>query len=418
MSSTSIEQGDAVSFIRGSTSALTVAPEHVPADLVHSLDHWNDETFLAHPLDYWDDIREKFRVFWSPTYGGFWCLTRYEDISRAFLSPEIFSSAAHTIPPREARQVPITLDPPEHSWYRRLLNPHLAPGTVANLEGVIRKHCHALVDAIRAKGRCDFVADFAELLPLRSFLELVGLPAEHDRFLAWHRTISHGLGNTPESFAEFERANADATTYLSKYIVECEASPGTDIVSALLTHEEAGERLSRDDVLSITKLLFVAGFGTVTSALAWSWYYLARNPEQRSLLRDEPALIAGAAEELLRYHAFILDARVLTRDVSWAGVDMKAGEMVMLPTGSACRDERRFPDPKKVDFRRKDNRHLAFGAGLHRCVGIHFARVQLQTALEVWHETIPTYRVIGSEPVQFSGGSNSGLRCLPLFAAE
>ncbi len=394
----------------GSSAVLveTPRPDHVPADLVHPLEHYNSAEFLTYPVGFWDDLRDRFRVFWSPYHGGFWCLTRYEDIHAAYQQPDVFSSRMQAIPGREIRMLPISLDPPEHTKYRRVLNEPLSPGNVAVLAADVRGLARRLVEEIAPTGGCDFIESFAKPLPTEIFLQLLGLPREElGQFLEWNHTILHVQDDAAGNAAK-QAAGAAVGAYLAAYIERRKQEPGDDLVSRFLAAEIDGRPLSDADVHGFAFMLFLAGLDTVTAALGWSFGFLATHPDQRRQLVEEPALIPEAVEELLRYHSFVNDGRYITRDVEFAGVSMKAGERIMLPTAAAGRDAAQFADPDVVDFHRPNNRHLAFAAGPHRCVGSHLARLEMRIALEVWHARIPDYTLQPGTSPEFHGGGVAG----------
>ena len=395
------------------TSDLTV-PDHVPPDLVHVLDHWNGDDYKADPLGFWDSLRETHRVFWSPMHGGFWCLTRYEDIHEAFQRPDLFSSRLTNIPRREVRLLPISLDPPEHTRYRRLVNKPFAPTQIEALTEQMRARCNQLIDGFIDRGECEFVTEFGKALPTGIFIEMLGLPLEElDKFLDWNHTIIHVQGGE-ERLALQRKANDELAAYLGELIERNRDQPGDNLVGTLLQVELDGEPLPAADVQGFLHMFFMAGLDTVTSALGWCWRFLAEHPAQRQRLLDDPGLIPNALEELLRFHSFVEDSRTVARDLDFAGVAMKEGDRIMLPTATADRDESQFPDAMRVDFSREPNRHIAFAAGPHRCVGSHLARAELITAMEEWHQRIPHYRVRPGTTLRAHGGAVVGLDALPL----
>lgn len=397
-----------MSYDSSATLVETPRPDHVPEELVHPLEHYNSEAFLRFPVGFWDGLRDQFRVFWSPFHGGFWCLTRYDDIHEAFQRTDVFSSRMQAIPGREIRMLPITLDPPEHTKYRRLLNQPFAPASVAALEGDIRALCRTLIDRVVGEGACDFMDAFAKPLPTEIFLRLLGLPrADVKLFLDWNHTILH-VQDDAEGQAAKQRAGAEVGAYLADYIEQRKQDPGADLISTLLGADLDGEPLPDDEVHAFAMLLFMAGLDTVTSALGWSWRFLAEQPEHRRQIVDDPRLIPSAVEELLRYHSFVTDGRYITQDVEFAGVPMKAGERIMLPTAAAGRDPNQFPHADIVDFHRGPHRHLAFAAGPHRCLGSHLARMEMITAMQEWHARIPDYRVEEGSTVRYHGGGVAG----------
>lgn len=397
-----------MSYKSSASVVLTARPSHVPEDLVYPLEHYNSEAFLQDPVGFWDELRDHRRVFWSPFHGGFWCLTRYEDIHEAFQRSDLFSSRMQAIPGREVRMLPITLDPPDHTKYRHLLNRPFGPANVRAFAGDIRSLCRSLIDQVCGEGRCDFVKAIARPVPTEIFLRFLGLPPDDtDRFLDWNQTILH-VQDDAEGQAAKDLATSQVSVYLREQIAERTKNPGDDLISILLATELDGVPLPEEDVLAFAVLLFIAGLDTVTSAMGFCWAFLAGNPEYRRQIVEEPGLIPSAIEELLRYHSFVADGRYITSDVEFAGVSMRAGERIMLPTAAADRDPRQFPHADIVDFHRNPNRHLAFAAGPHRCLGSHLARLEMTIAMEEWHSRIPDYRLEEGATVQFHGGGVAG----------
>jgi cytochrome P450 len=178
--------------------------------------------------------------------------------------------------------------------------------------------------------------------------------------------------------------------------------------------EVDGERLTQDEAYAFTYLLFMAGLDTVTNSLGFTWMFLAQHPGHRRQIVEDPRIIPDAVEELLRYYSFVgITNRTVSRDLEFAGVAMRGGDRIMLPTSAAGRDDEQFPDAQVVDFGREPNRHLAFAAGPHRCLGSHLARAELRIALAEWHRRIPEYRIAGTG-VTYHGGALGGPTALSL----
>jgi cytochrome P450 len=397
-----------------STAELTPVPDHVPPALVHHLDQWNGSEYLVDPISWWDGVRDDRRVFWSPYHGGFWALTRYEDVHQAAQRYDDFSNRLVNIPGRDVRLPPISLDPPEHTTYRRLLNQPFSPMNIEQLTGQIRGLATDLVDGIKTKQQFDFMDDFANPLPTQIFSQMLGLPLdEATKFIEWNYTIVHVQGGE-EGNRRQQQANAELGAYLTDLVALRHAQPEKDLISALLPVEIDGRAITEAETVAMTYLLFMAGLDTVIAALGWCWRFLADNPTHRQRIIDEPSIIPNALEELLRYHSFLATTRTVTHDFEFAGVSMKEGDRVMLGIPSAGRDEAQFDNAHVVDFDRKHNRHMAFTVGPHRCVGSHLARAELTIALDVWHQQIPHYRITEGETIQFHGGAVAGPDNLPL----
>jgi cytochrome P450 len=399
-------------------------PAHVPANLVHWVDHHNDEVAKADPTGFMDELREKYRVFYSPAYEGFWAVTRWQDQRELLQRPEDFSSFPVGLPAGPGyggiKMVPIALDPPEHRKYRALINPVFGPGRIGQLEDKIREVARELIDELLAEtGSFDFIERYAEQLPTRIFVDMLGLPfAEHKKFLRWVNDILHST-QVGEGLVRKQQAGAEVNAYLTELISERVAQRDAgeekdDIVTLLIDSEVDGERLTEEEVLQMTFLLFLAGLDTVTSAHGFMFEFLANNPDHRRQLIDDPELIPNAIEELLRFKAFANSVRTVTHDLEFAGVQMKAGDRVWIHTGSGSRDPREFDDPLTVDFHRTPNRHLAFLAGAHRCAGSNLARLELKVTIEEWHKRIPDYAQTEGETVTYHCGGVAGLQRLPL----
>lgn len=391
-------------------------PEHVPDALVRDFDHVFGSGVAVDAFDVYRNAPPD-RVFFSPHNGGYWVLTKTADIRLALQQPELFSSSATGIPaqpPRREKLIPLELDPPDHHDYRFALAPHFAPKVVNAKSSAIRETCIALIEPLVARGRCDFVADFAELFPTAIFTSMLGLPlGEYKQFVDWNSTLLHAF-DSPE---RRQAAGVEINDYLRELIERRARDPREDLLSALLDTQIAGRPVTRDDVQNFTFLLFVAGLDTVTAALSLSFRFLAENPAHRRQLVDDPGLVDGAVEELLRVFSFVNMGRTVVADTEFAGVTMKAGDRVLASTSLACTDSGEFPDPYRVDFTRRPNRHLAFGAGPHRCAGSHLAREELRAALREFHIRIPQYSIPEGAHIRMHGGGAIGLDRLPLHWA-
>jgi cytochrome P450 len=388
-------------------------PAHIPAELVRDVDHVFGHDFVADPFGSFRPLRDQ-RAIWSPNHGGYWILTRAEDIRAAYQQPELFSSSSTGIPAHASRKeklYPLELDPPDHTAYRRVIAPLFAPKAVTARTAAIAGTCAELVDGLADRGRAEFVGDFAEPFPTRIFTNILGLPSgEASRFVAWNNQLLRNA-DRPELRRE---AHAAINDYLRELIVARRADQRDDVVSALLESEIDGRPIEIDEVQNLCFLLFIAGLDTVTAALTWCFHFLARHPGHRRQIVDDPAIIPGAVEELLRVHSFVNPARTVVRDAEFAGVRMRRGDRVLLATAMVAQDPAEFPDEATVRFDRPGNRHLAFGAGPHRCAGSHLARDELTTALELWHARIPDYEIDNSEPLKIHAGGVFGLDRLPL----
>jgi cytochrome P450 len=320
-----------------------------------------------------------------------------EAIREALRHPEIFSSGVKAITIGQIRPlIPLQIDPPHHKLYRKLLDPVFAPKRVALLEDHTRSIVRTLIEAVVAARRCNFHTAVAEPLPSTVFLEMLGLPVSRaGEFIALKDAIIRPQVDSPsDRKAHVDTVGREIREVIEGVIDERASAPADDFISMFLAAEVDGRRLSREDIIDICYLFFLAGLDTVTASLDCLLTYLAQHPEHRRSLVNDPSLIPHAIEELLRWETPVTSVvRITTQDTQLAGCPIPKHTPVSLLLGSANTDDRAWPDADTVDFRREVNRHVAFGAGAHRCLGSHLARMELRVALEEWHSAVPDYRV-------------------------
>jgi cytochrome P450 len=325
-----------------------------------------------------------------------WYVFDYEDVHWAVQHPEVFSSVTidHNAKIGDHRWIPEEMDPPEHTKYRQLLNWQFAPARMKALEPKMRQLCGELIDRFSDKGSCEVMSDFARLFPTTIFIELLGLPVEQaPTFLDWAHKLMHTMHDDDPDFAIRGAANLQIRNYLDEVVEARRDEPSDDIVSYLLSSQIDDRPLDHDELQDMLFLLYMAGLDTVAGMLGYAFKHLAENPEHRKLIIEQPESIPTAVEEILRYYGHVTTARVVAKDVDYAGCPMRGGDRIVLPYASANRDPREFPDPNSFIIDRAPNRHIAFGAGPHRCAGSHLARLELHFALEEWHRRIPEYRI-------------------------
>jgi cytochrome P450 len=373
----------------------------------------------AGPQAIYDLLREHSPVLRTDQGGTI--IARHEDVEFALRNADVFSSDMEAVSIGNVRPlIPLQVNPPEHVKYRRLLDPLFAPKQVTRLEADVRKLSNQLIDEFIHTGECEFNSAFAIPLPCTVFLRLLGLPLEDlELFLEMKDNIIRPNGEAtqiPE--AEFTRIQAETGqriyAYFDKVLDEREQQPRDDMLTGFLEAEVDGHRLTREDILDICYLFLLAGLDTVTASVGCMVSYLAQHPEQRQRLVDDPSRIPGAVEELLRWETPVPGVpRVVAQDVELSGERLEPGEKVTVLLGSANIDERGFPQPADVDFERPANRHLAFGGGVHRCLGSHLARLELRVALEQLHERIPDYAIKPGEEPKYTAGIRA-VEYLPL----
>ena len=360
--------------------------------------------------------------FARSVFGASPVLSRYQDVLWALRHPEIFSSEMemHMALGTERPMIPQQIDPPAQTKYRKILDPRFSKKRMLEIAPNVRRHANELIDGFIAKGECEFDREFAMPLPATAFLALMGLPqSELPRFLRIKDMIIRPqtlMENPTLEGAQELRKDAGRQIYafFGDVIEQRKKQPGTDMLSYLVQTEIDGQRLTREEILDVSFLLILAGLDTVTATLGCNMAYLAANPEQRRRIIERPETVAGAVEELLRWETPVTAVpRIVKREVEIHGVTLKKGEMVTLLLGASNVDGAEFDDPERVDFERERNKHLAFGGGPHRCLGSHLARMELEVALQVWHERIPSYRIKPGETPRYSPGIRE-VQYLPL----
>ena len=363
------------------------------------------------------EVREAGPISWNSN--GFWMVNRYTEVREALQDPATFRNdpASPFDLEREVELLPQHLNPPEHTKYRRILNPWFSAVTVLKHEDMARERCIAAIEEAKPRGGCDLPNEFGLVFPTEVFLTVVGLPVEDgELFLPWVASIFSGFFGGDKSDAT--AAATAAKAYFDAAVSDREAhplDPADDFLSHLLVAEIDGRRLPRDEVVTIAFTLMLAGLDTTRSQLGYIYWHLATHPELRQQLIAEPALIPTAVEEFCRLYGLLLQTgRKVARDVDFHGCPMKAGDVVWLGLSSADRDPRRFEHPDEFVLDRGRNPHLAFGAGAHHCLGAHLARRELAIALEEWHQRIPDYRLADPEAELIERGGQLALLHVPL----
>jgi len=349
--------------------------------------------FADRAFDIYRRLRDEHRVYHNPER-RFYALSRFEDVRAAANEPVLFSSENTSISQGLLPTIQ-SLDPPRHDALRSLVNKVFTPRRVAAMEPRIREIAAELAGFLARRGGGDLLHAFASQIPSRVIGEMIGVPPERrEAFLGWTEAM---VALDPAGIADPKRLLGPATQIyaeFTKLLAERRDRRRDDLMSALLDAELGGVSLSDEELLGFCFVLIVAGNDTTTNLIANGAVRLAQHPEQRALLVREPARIPGAVEEMLRYDspAQTLPRRV-TRDVVLHGVPVPAGAELMLVWGAANHDEREFEDPERFDVSRPVRRHLAFGQGIHFCIGSHLARLEARLAFEELLARLPGYRL-------------------------
>lgn len=398
-------------------------PAHVPASAVHDFDFFHDPGLFEDPhARIAELVRQAPPLFWTPRNGGHWMAVGYEEAGRILREPETFSSVL--IPPemmglarlpdgrRIPNMTPIMMDPPEHTRLRGPLQRTFSPKAAMRLKDEIEALAVSLVDAVAPLGHADFVAAVTEPLPVRIFLAMIGLP--DDRIAEFREMVREVLaprGSDPMREMARMRRIGDA---MQPTILARRDEPGDDIISLLWGVEIDGQPMTYELIEDYCCLLFVAGLDTVINAMTYGIRHLARHPELQAELRANPDSIVEATEELLRCYSFTGPVRRVTRDTEIGGVSLKQGEHVFIYLGAVDLDPREFPDPERFDLERETNNHLIFGAGPHRCLGSHLARIELQALYQVVLARLPEFRLDPDKRPVFHPGNVLSVSSLPI----
>ena len=397
---------------------------HPPVrDWATDFDH-TDSEWVMDPFPIWDELRETCPVAHSDRYGGTWLPVRHEDVAAVaydtdhFTSRQVVVSEArpgpNDLPAPIGIAPPITSDPPFHALARRLLLPAFAPKPIAALEPFTRELCRELLDGTSAEVGFDAAIEYAQEIPVRVIVRMLGFPVEDAPLF---RQFIHQIVEAVDVPAEERRElqeQGELGEYIEARINEHLEHPQDDLTTFLLEAELDGNKLSPDHVAGTMVLLMVAGIDTTWSAIGASLWHLATHPEDRRRLAAEPELLPTAVEEFLRAYAPVTMARMVSQDFEFQGCPMHEGDWLLLPFPAANRDPEFFPDADRVVIDRAENRHAAFGLGIHRCLGSNLARMELTVALEEWIRRYPDFELSDPDAVTWSAGQVRGPRTIPV----
>jgi cytochrome P450 len=378
-----------------------------------------DPAYVAAPYPIWDGLRERCPVAHTDRFGGSWMPTTYADVTAVARDVGHFSSRDISVVPATPGDdllpvglPPISADPPEHTWTRRLLLPWFSPNRVSEYEVYTRALCRQLVDDMLSEGRADAAVDYAQQIPVRVIGLVLGVPdSMADVFTGWVRDVLEFAHDAERR----DRARGEVVTYFLGEMESRRNGDGTDLISSLLRTEVDGVPVSDAHVLGTVALTLVAGADTTWSGIGSSLWHLATHAEDRRRLVAHLELIPTAIEELLRAYSPVTMARIVASDVEFQGCPMREGDRVLLSFGAANRDPEAFPNADEVIIDREINRHVAFGAGIHRCAGSNLARMELRVAVEEWLARIPEFELDPDGEVTWAGGQVRGPRQLPVL---
>jgi cytochrome P450 len=385
-------------------AAYADIPPHVPPEYVVDVDIYHMPG-VEHDLHApWKRLQDSSHrsILWTPHNGGHWIVTRGREIARIYADHENFSSNITIVPRKWGEQFPLrptTLDPPEHRPFRRLINAALSKRVVHSAEPKIRELAIGAIEAFRMDGRCEFISEFAERLPIGVFMHLANLPIEDSIALPHYAEDPLRADGTPADTPIMDRF-AD---YLRPIVIERQKRPADDLISVLVTGTIDNRRMTEGEAIEVCTAMLTGGLDTVVSSLGFIMAFLARSPVHRRRLVADSTIIRPAVAEMLRRFPIMTKARLVTRDQEIEGMTLKAGEMIVLPPLHGL-DERVFDDPMSVDFDRLPAFNSTFGNGVHRCPGESLAHTELAIAVHEWLARIPEFEIDPLRPPLMQGG--------------
>jgi cytochrome P450 len=394
-----------------------IIPGHVPAGLVQPLRFTLPRLSLDDPFETMiPEVHNGPAVFYAPDAkrgtGGGWVPRRAEDMRAIWRDTQHFTNKAANladITEQALDFIPVELDPPRHQDFRDLLNPLFAPRKMVAMEEHIRDYARRIIRTFQNSGRAEIIEAFAIPFPVSVFLELVDLPQSRMRqFLEWEAQFLRG-----NDHASRVRAMRDLSSYLLGILAKRRMAPQDDYLSYIATAQVEGRQLRDDEFIGLAITLFIGGLDTITSMLSFHLRYLATDLNAQAALRADRSLIVPAAEEMMRAFASSSLGRLCVEPVQIGGVDILPGDYVLISTPLAARDPELYPDPGKIDFARSAS-HTTFGAGIHRCIGMHLARREIQIAIEELLDALPPFRIAPDFAVQFNYGTTLAVPSLPL----
>jgi cytochrome P450 len=380
----------------------------------------------ADPYPVWKRMRDEAPLYYNSKY-DFYAVTRFEDVDRVAGDWRTFSSARGTILEliRSNFQIPpgnpLFEDPPEHDVHRELLKKVFRPPAIGALEPLIREFAAQSLDRYVGAGGFDFITDIGTWVPMRAIGYLLGIPEQDQQKI--RSMIDEGLTLGEDGMANSYDPRAVAERQIAvygDYLDWRTKNPSDDLMTELIQAEYEDvdgtrKRLTREEILNYVNVLSSAGNETTTRLIGWMGKLLAEHPEQRAALVDEPALIPNAVEETLRYEApSPIQARVLLSDAEFHGTNVREGDVLIMINGAANRDERHYADPDRYDVRRKLDRHLSFGYGLHFCLGAALARLEGRVVLDEVLKRFPTWEIDWDNAVQARTSTVRGWQKLPV----
>lgn len=394
---------------------MVAKPDHVPQELVYEFDIYNPPGMQSGFHEAWKKLQAEGvpDIVWTPYNGGHWLTCRFKVMEEVLSQYETFSSRVILVPKERGEEyhiLPTHLSPPEHRPYRALLNSGLSPKRIHAMKPEIERTISSLIEGVRERGECCYTTEIAAPFPTRIIMLILGLPPEDGPYLKTY--ADHVM--RPDGTMAVKDAEAKILEYLTPFIKDRRENPRDDMISGLVNGTINGEPLPDDHAFQLCVEVVIAGLDTIVNFMNFAMLYLAEHPEDRKRLVENPDLIPAAADEFVRRYGLVVVGRHVEHDVTFHGVDMKAGEMVINATFLPALDERINPDPMTVNFDRTSVEHTTFGAGPHRCAGAPLARVEIIAALSAWLTRIPDFKVKPGATPNYKAGTVGSMEDLYL----
>ena len=390
-------------------------------DFANDWDH-SDPQWVADPYPIWADLRQRCPVAHTDRYGGGWFPATHGGVSAIAKDTENFTSRTVIIGNGRPTELdlpapigvapPITSDPPFHAIARKLILPAFAPGPVNALEPMIRQLCSSLLDGLEGHEVVNAGTSYAQYIPPGVIQRMLGFPEQDiEKFLEMVHIIMEGIDHPQEErIEEFIPVEQYFVTQIEDHM----DNPRDDLTNYLLNAELDGQSLAVEHVFGTMVLILVAGIDTTWSAIGAAIWHLAQHPKDLERLVHEPDLMPVAIEEFLRYYAPVTMARLVKHDMEYLGCEMKEDDWILLGFPAANRDPMAFKDADQFIIDRAQNRHVAFGLGIHRCAGSNLARLEMRVALEEFITRYPRFELAESDAVTWAAGQIRGPRNLPI----
>ncbi|MGH1491526.1 MAG: cytochrome P450 [Acidimicrobiales bacterium] len=380
---------------------------------------WLDDQWGPNAIDIWNDVREKCPMASTERYGRAFMPVTMEAVTAVANDTENFSSRRVSVARPDAPRTPappITSDPPDHQDHRRLLLPAFSPKNIARLEGDLRDYCRKLIADLDGLDAVDAAETFSQHIPVHGICQLTGIPeGDADLFRDW---IYRNFQLAPRDNKVRVEVMTEMASYIDAILKDRLANPADDMLTEIANAEIDGEPVEWELKIGYVRLLIIAGIDTTWSAIGSGLWHFAQHPEDVARLlavENDDMLWQTASEEVLRYYAPVTMAREVVNDTEVAGCPVHAGDQMLLTFPAANHDPERFEEPGQFLIDRAKNRHVAFGLGIHRCVGSNLARLELLIGLQEWLRAFPNYTLDTSKETSWANGQIRGPRNVPVL---